>query len=131
MAGTDGKQRQIRKVMILEDEQDILHLYKDFLRTKGLSVIVTSTTANEAMDDYEKYRPDFVIIDYKLPGKKNGLQAAKEILMRYPSGRILMLTAFDSVKDDLKKDLFFDDKTIQVLLKPMKLARLADIIIRD
>ena len=51
--------------------------------------------------------------------------------MRYPSGRFLMLTAFDSVKDDLKKDLFFDDKTIQVLLKPMKLARLADIIIRD
>ena len=131
MAGTDRKQRQIRKVMILEDEQDILHLYKDFLRTKGLSVIVTSTTADEAMDDYEKYRPDFVIIDYKLPGKKNGLQAAKEILMRYPSGRILMLTAFDSVKDDLKKDLFFDDKTIQVLLKPVKLARLADIIIRD
>ena len=117
--------------MILEDEQNILHFYKDFLRTKGLSVIVTSTTANEAMDDYEKYRPDFVIIDYKLPGKKNGLQAAKEILMRYPSGRILMLTAFDSVKDDLKKDLFFDDKTIQVLLKPVKLARLADIIIRD
>ena len=131
MAVPDRKQRQIRKVMILEDEQDILHLYKDFLRTKGLSVIVTSTTANEAMDDYEKYRPDFVIIDYKLPGKKNGLQAAKEILMRYPSGRILMLTAFDSVKDDLKKDLFFDDKTIQVLLKPVKLARLADIIIRD
>jgi hypothetical protein len=32
------------------------------------------------MDDYEKYRPDFVIIDYKLPGKKNGLEAAKEIL---------------------------------------------------
>ena len=91
MAVPDRKQRQIRKVMILEDEQDILHLYKDFLRTKGLSVIVTSTTANEAMDDYEKYRPDFVIIDYKLPGKKNGLQAAKEILMRYPSGRILML----------------------------------------
>lgn len=131
MSATGKMQRQIRKVMILEDEQDMLHIYKDFLSTKGLSVIVTSTTADEAMDDYEKYRPDFVIIDYKLPGKKNGLQAAKEILMRDPSGRILMLTAFDNVKDELKKDLFFDDKTIQVLLKPVKLARLADIINRD
>jgi len=131
MSATNRMQRQIRKVMILEDEQDMLHIYKDFLSTKGLSVIVTSTTANEAMDDYEKYRPDFVIIDYKLAGKKNGLQAAKEILMRDPSGRILMLTAFDNVKDELKKDLFFDDKTIQVLLKPVKLARLADIINRD
>jgi len=131
MSATDRMQQQIRKVMILEDEQDMLHIYKDFLSTKGLSVIVTSTTADEATDDYEKYRPDFVIIDYKLPGKKNGLQAAKEILMRDPSGRILMLTAFENVKDELKKDLFFDDKTIQVLLKPVKLARLADIINRD
>jgi CheY-like chemotaxis protein len=92
---------------------------------------VTSTTANEAMDDYEKYRPDFVIIDYKLPGKKNGLEAAKEILMSYPSGRILMLTGFHGVKDELKKDFFFDDKMVQILIKPVKLARLADIIIRN
>ena len=70
MAVTDRKQRQIRKIVILEDDQDILDLHKDFLSTKGLSVIVTSTTANEAMDDYEKYRPDFVIIDYTLLEKK-------------------------------------------------------------
>ncbi|HET7147820.1 MAG TPA: response regulator [Candidatus Nitrosopolaris sp.] len=114
--------------MILEDEQDILHLYKDYLNSKGHSVIVTSTTANEAMDDYEKYRPDFVIIDYKLPGKKNGLEAAKEILMRYPSGRILILTAFQGAKDELEKDLFFADKMIQILIKPVKLAVLAHII---
>jgi DNA-binding response OmpR family regulator len=131
MAGTGRTERQIRKVMILEDEQDILHLYKDYLSAKGHSVIVTSTTANEAMDDYEKYRPDLVIIDYKLPGKKNGLEAAKEILMSHPSGKILMLTAFHGVKDELKKDVFFDDKMIQILIKPVKLARLADIIIRN
>ena len=131
MAVTGRQERQIRKVMILEDEQDILHLYKDYLSAKGHSVIVTSTTANEAMDDYEKYRPDLVIIDYKLPGKKNGLEAAKEILMSHPSGKILMLTAFHGVKDELKKDVFFDDKMIQILIKPVKLARLADIIIRN
>ncbi len=131
MTGTGRQERQIRKVMILEDEQDILHLYKDYLSAKGHSVIVTSTTANEAMDDYEKYRPDFVIIDYKLAGKKNGLEAAKEILMSYPYGRILMLTGFHGVKDELKKDFFFDDKMIQILIKPVKLARLADIIIRN
>ena len=85
----------------------------------------------KSMDDYEKYRPDLVIIDYKLPGKKNGLEAAKEILMSYPSGKILMLTAFHGVKDELKKDSFFADKMIQILIKPVKLARLADIIIRN
>jgi hypothetical protein len=42
-----------------------------------------------------------------------------------------MLTAFDHIKDDLKKDLFFEDKTIQVLLKPVKHAGLADIAFHD
>jgi hypothetical protein len=42
-----------------------------------------------------------------------------------------MLTAFHGVKDELKKDVFFDDKMIQILIKPVKLARLADIIIRN
>ena len=78
MAVTDRKQRQIRKVMILEDDQDIFHLHKDFLSTKGLSVIVTPTTANEAMDDYEKYRPDFVTIHYNLPGKEMGYRLQKK-----------------------------------------------------
>jgi DNA-binding response OmpR family regulator len=107
MAGNDRKQRQIRKVMILEDEQNILNLYNDFEYERSF-FIVTSTSAKAAVNDHEKYSPDFVIIDYKLPGK-NGLQAAKEILMRCLTVRILMLTAFDGVKDDLEKDLFFDD----------------------
>lgn len=78
MVVTDRKQRQIRKVMrVIEDDQDIFHLHKDFLSTKGLSVIVTSTMANEAMDDYEKYRTDLVIIDYELPGKMGYRQQKK------------------------------------------------------
>ena len=35
----DRQQRQIRKVMIVEDEHDILVLYKDYLKTKGHSII--------------------------------------------------------------------------------------------
>ena len=69
--GISRQQRQIRKVMIVEDEQDILLLYKDYLKSKGHFVIVSSTTADEVLADYEKYAPDIVIIDYKLPGKKN------------------------------------------------------------
>ena len=38
-----------KKVMIIEDEIDILLLYKDYLNSKGFSVQATSTTANEAL----------------------------------------------------------------------------------
>ncbi|HEY5630889.1 MAG TPA: response regulator [Nitrososphaeraceae archaeon] len=126
--GISRQQKQIHKVMIVEDELDILLLYKDFLRSKGYSVIVSSTFADEILTDYEKYMPDLVIIDYKLPGKKNGLQATREILGKYSLTPILLVTAFENVKEELSKDEFFSDKKIQILIKPVKLARLAQTI---
>ena len=127
--GISRQQRQIRKVMIVEDEQDILLLYKDYLKSKGHFVIVSSTTADEVLADYEKYAPDIVIIDYKLPGKKNGIQAAKEILIKYPLARVLIITAYENVKDELNKDEFFKAKKAEVLIKPVKLTHLADTIV--
>ena len=48
------REQQIRKVMIVEDELDILHLYMDFLRSKGFSVTACSIIADEVLIDYEK-----------------------------------------------------------------------------
>ena len=123
------RQQQIRKVMIVEDELDILHLYKDFLRRRGFSVIACSIMADEVLIDYERYMPDLVIVDYKLPGKKNGLQAVREILSEHALAPILLITAFESVKKEVSEDEFFRDKRIQILIKPVKLSRLADIIL--
>jgi DNA-binding response OmpR family regulator len=128
--GIPKLQRHIRKVMIVEDELDILHLYKDFLTRKGFSVIVCSIIADEVLTDYEKYMPDLAIIDYILPGKKNGLQAAKEILRRHTLAPILLITAFENVKKEIIADEFFIDKNLQILIKPVKLCRLADVIVR-
>lgn len=67
-----------KKVMIIEDEIDILLLYKDYLNNKGFSVQVTSTTANEALKDYENFYPNMIILDYNLPGKLSGLEAVSK-----------------------------------------------------
>jgi DNA-binding response OmpR family regulator len=125
----ERQQRQIRKVMIVEDEHDILQLYKDYLKTKGHSIIASSTTADDVLVDFEKYRPDLVIIDYKLPGLKNGLQAAREIFAKFPSARILIITAYENIKEELNNDPFFRNKKVEIIIKPIRLARLADMIL--
>jgi DNA-binding response OmpR family regulator len=117
------------RIMIVEDEEDILVLYKDYLKRKGYSVIVSSTIADEIIDDFRKYTPDITIIDYKLPGKKNGLEAAKEILFIFPSARIIIITAFPNVKLEIKQDVFFADKNVDLLIKPVKLIQLAEAIV--
>lgn len=115
------KENKNIKIMIIEDDLDILLLYKDYLNNKGFSVLATSTTANEALKDYENFYPNIIILDYNLPGKINGLEAAKEILITYPNVPIIIVTAYDTVKNELYRDQFFSKKKIIVLSKPIKL----------
>ncbi|MDW3631023.1 MAG: response regulator [Nitrososphaeraceae archaeon] len=113
-----------KKVMIIEDEIDILLLYKDYLNNKGFSVQATSTTANEALNDYENFFPNMIILDYNLPGKLSGLEAARQILKKYPSAPIIIVTAYETVRNELSNDDFFTNKNIILLLKPIKLQML-------
>lgn len=123
------KEKKQLSIMIIEDEQDILLLYKDYLLGKGHKVLATSTTANEIVSDYEKIKPDIAIIDYKLPSEKNGLDAAIQILDKYPSAAILIVTAYDTVKREIARNSFFDDKRVEILIKPLRLALLESSII--
>jgi len=127
LMGKKGKKQL--SIMIIEDEQDILLLYKDYLMSKGHKVLATSTTANEIMSDYDRIKPDVAIIDYKLPTEKNGIDAATQILDKYPSAAIMIVTAYDTVKKEVANNSFFDNKRIGILIKPIRLSQLENSII--
>lgn len=123
------KEKKHLSIMIIEDEQDILLLYKDYLLSRGHNVVATSTTANEILSDYDRIRPDVAIIDYKLPNDKNGLDAALQILNKYPSAAILIVTAYETVTKEITKIPLLDNKRVEVLIKPLRLAQLENSII--
>lgn len=123
------KEKKQFSIIIIEDEQDILLLYKDYLLSRGHNVVATSTTANEIMSDYDRIRPDVAIIDYKLPADKNGLDAAIQIIEKYPSAAILIVTAYETVTKEIAKISLFDNKRVEVLIKPLRLAQLENSIV--
>jgi len=123
------RERKQLKIMIIEDEQDILLLYKDYLLSRGHKIVATSTTANEILSDYDRIQPDVAIIDYKLPNNKNGIDAAIQILDKYPSAAILIVTAYETVKKEIAKRSLFDNKRVEVLIKPLRLALLETSIV--
>jgi len=118
----------VQTIMIIEDEEDILLVYRDFLAKRGYTIEVSAPTANEVLRDYDAYQPDLVLIDYRLPGSMNGLEAAERILRKNPLARILIVTAHEDVRKELSENKFFDDKRIYALIKPVQLSRLARII---
>lgn len=109
------------KVIIVEDEEDILRLFSDYLSSQGHHILSCDTNANDAISSLGKGEPDIFLIDYRLPGGKNGIDLAIEILTKYPSMPILFITAYEPLKGEVVKYPIFQGKKIQILLKPVTL----------
>ena len=117
------------KIMIIEDEEDILNLFNDYLSSKGHQVVNRYLSADTIMTDIQKETPDVYLIDYRLPGNKNGIDMAIEILNKIPSAPILFITAYESLYHEISKSPKFHDKNIQILLKPVKLNQIESSIL--
>ena len=117
------KKRKL-KVLIIEDEQDLLALFRDYLSGQGHEVVSCYLNANNILRDFEKNKPDICLIDYALPGDKNGIDAAIEIVSKYPSMPILFITGHESKREDLLKHPMLQDKNVEILVKPVKLLQL-------
>ena len=87
------------KIMIADDEVELLSLYTEMFKIFGHDVISTVANGDEAIDTYEKMeeRPDLIIIDHRMP-IRNGLETAAEILKINPDEKIIFVSADLSVK---------------------------------
>lgn len=63
-----------------------------------MEVVAEATNGTQAIELYNRHKPDLVLLDSRMP-LKGGVQAAKEIREQNASARILMLTAFDGDED--------------------------------
>jgi DNA-binding NtrC family response regulator len=119
---TIGKQNKQRlKIMIVDDEEDNLALYSDYLSSKGHKILQAYLNAKNILRDIDVECADVYIIDYRLPGNMNGIEVGIEILKRFPSACIVFVTAFELLQKEIAKHDIFYDKNIDVLLKPVKL----------
>jgi DNA-binding NtrC family response regulator len=116
--------KQELKIMIINDEEDILKLYTDYLSRKGHQVIAKYTDASDIRDDVRMNSPDIFVIDYRLPGAKNGIDAAVDILTILPSAPVLFVTADQSAASLILEDPLLANSKVTMLLKPVKLDKL-------
>lgn len=82
-----------KKILIVEDEKDILQLVKLYLEKEGFRAL-TATTGIDGLKQVKTERPDLVILDLMLP-ELDGLEVCKKIRLAPESAMlpIIMLTA--------------------------------------
>ena len=87
------------KVLIVEDDVDLLDLTTYALRREGYSV-VSAIDGQQALQRWEAENPDIVLLDGNLP-KLNGFEVCRRIRQEAQTP-IIMLTARDEEEDVLR-----------------------------
>lgn len=85
------------KILIVDDDQNILRLYKEELEDEGY-IIVTASNGQEAIERFEKEDPDLVTLDILLPDI-DGIKLLRQMKEKKPRLPIIMSTAYD-YRDD-------------------------------
>ena len=71
------------RILIVEDEWFIAIESEAVLREAGFHVVGIAVTAEEAVAMAERHEPHLVLMDIRLRGERNGVDAAREIRSRF------------------------------------------------
>lgn len=91
-----------KRVMVVDDEQDLLELTKLTLEGTGRYEVLTLTNAKDIIDNLHRFKPDIILLDIRMP-MVDGLEAC-QMLNNDPIGKsvpIIILSVMDSDKDRL------------------------------
>lgn len=109
------------KILIVDDEQ---------IEREGMQAILTSAFPDSvikqalngkmAVDIVKDFHPDLVLMDIKMP-EMDGLEAVKQIQLKYPHIKFIMVTAYDTF-DYVRQAIKLGVK--DYLLKPSKVSEI-------
>ena len=85
----------LKKKIIIVDDHEVVRLGLKSLLDKypQYEVVSEAKNAREAVDQVEKYRPDIVLMDIRLPGP-SGIFSCDEIKKNHPDVQVIMLTSY-------------------------------------
>ena len=85
------------KILIVDDEKMIRIVLSKVLSRAGYEIF-EAENGKEALEKYEQYKPDLVLLDFQLPGM-NGLEVLEELKEDNDSLIVIMLTAYGNIKN--------------------------------
>jgi DNA-binding NtrC family response regulator len=91
---------RVAKILIVDDEEHIRFLYSEELSEAGYEVI-TADSGYQLLERIEEEKPDLVVLDIKMVDY-NGLDLLQDIRNRYYDLPVVLCTAYDTFKEDMK-----------------------------
>ena len=97
---TDARQRADARLLVVEDEPNILELLSASLRYAGFDV-VTAAAGTEAVQAAQRHRPDLIVLDVMLPDM-DGFDVIRRLRGGGARIPVVFLTARDATEDKIR-----------------------------
>jgi two-component system, chemotaxis family, chemotaxis protein CheY len=119
-----GKKRNLATVIVIDDNADVLSLFIELLEMKNFKVIGTGRNGMEAVELFEKLKPDITFLDVVMPNS-DGLYALRRI-REIDSHAVVIMVTTDVSEDTAKR--MEDLKATAVIYKPFEINELVKIV---
>ncbi|MEL6455500.1 MAG: response regulator transcription factor [Cyanobacteria bacterium J06623_5] len=87
------------RVLVVEDHSVVREGIVSILnRQKDITVVAEAENGSEAVELFQRYRPDITLMDLRMP-QMEGLEAIVQIRQSSPNARIVILTTYDTDED--------------------------------
>ena len=92
----------VKKILIADDEPDILEILQFNLQNEGYEVI-TAKNGDEAIEAAKKNQPNLIILDVMMPGK-NGIEVCNTLRMQpaFQDTLIIFLSALSDESTEVR-----------------------------
>jgi DNA-binding NarL/FixJ family response regulator len=114
------------KILLVEDEMLVAIFTEDILQRIGFNNIIHVTTGEKAINDALATKFDMILMDIRLAGTIDGIQAAAEIISKTDTP-VIFVTGYDDQKVQQKAE---ELKPLGYLIKPLEYRDLKDIVDR-
>ncbi len=95
----------MKKVLIVEDQPDLLRLLRVVLGAKDRQVLLTGT-GEEAVEMAQEVIPDVILMDVMLPGEMDGYEATRIIKSDPATARCSIIIMTAKVQEQDRIDAF-------------------------
>jgi DNA-binding response OmpR family regulator len=86
------------RILLTEDQEDQRNLYHEVLTEAGYEVW-DAWNATEALELFQRYHPDIVILDIQMPGM-DGVEALGKIIAKDRKIPVILYSAFPAFKSN-------------------------------
>ena len=126
-AGADEQADQAAGVLLVEDDYLVANDAEIALSTAGFHVVGVATTAEEAIEMAAAGKPALAVMDIRLAGRRDGIEAALDLFERHGI-RCIFATAHDDMNARARAQ---PSNPLGWLAKPYSMSALVDLVRRS